>query len=280
MNIDVVEVSPAWVWRIGHAQVQQAVLPGRHHHCYDHNLWDNDDDDDDDDLHPIREKMIIPAIISDNDDFHLIWERVDRSVRASSSWSNLFSHLDQHHQIFIQALIFVEILFATKHVGIRTLGSIQKNNAPLFWEPLFNLFSSSGIILQIRSWQKFWCFVTILTNFSRIKQPRPKTNLDWWTPSSSVCLMEKQTKWQIYLQWCGPGCQCLPSGSIVSNQTDSLSSTGWKLWKCNKNKILDIAAVKTLTFVSVASTFHNFKNITSITSWAAHVAKRKRKEEC
>ena len=65
MNIDVVEVSPAWVWRIGHAQVQQAVLPGRHHHCYDHNLWDNDDDDDDDDLHPIREKMIIPAIISD-----------------------------------------------------------------------------------------------------------------------------------------------------------------------------------------------------------------------
>ena len=68
MNIDVVEVSPAWVWRIGHAQVRQAVLPGRHHHCH----GDSDDDIDDDDLHPIREMMKTPAIISDNDDFHLI----------------------------------------------------------------------------------------------------------------------------------------------------------------------------------------------------------------
>ena len=40
MNIDVVEVSTAWVRRVGHVQVGQAVLPDHHDHHYD----DVDDD--------------------------------------------------------------------------------------------------------------------------------------------------------------------------------------------------------------------------------------------
>ena len=40
MNIDVVEVSTAWVWWVGHVQVGQAVLPDHHDHHYD----DVDDD--------------------------------------------------------------------------------------------------------------------------------------------------------------------------------------------------------------------------------------------
>ena len=49
MNIDVVEVSTARVWWVGHVQVGQAVLPDHHDHHYDedHDIDHHDDGDDD-----------------------------------------------------------------------------------------------------------------------------------------------------------------------------------------------------------------------------------------
>ena len=45
MNIDVVEVSTARVWWVGHVQVGQAVLPD-HQDYHDHDIMLDDDDDD------------------------------------------------------------------------------------------------------------------------------------------------------------------------------------------------------------------------------------------